>query len=430
MLTEEEFETAWRAAGVAEFPACRLPPDAVHNASLQRSWQLVEQHLESAHFSGIRGAAQGARGADAGPHHRRRTADGDVAIESGGVCDIVHRAGEQFGGVSDRGGAAGAGHPATREHRAHRRAAAADAARSRGAPDRIRLRAGDGPGARRGVASAARDRRDLSRPRGATAQENRVRLAGGHPTYGGLPAGGAAVVSAVAGGEHQRADSAAERADQVQNAYVATMGRVYLGLFRRYVSGLVALQEPDPTGSETVVTSAMYATGSLSFLSSWLPSASSLLPVGGLARTSTPAEQDAGTGQSVGRGFSLADRLDILQRYNAPSSILAVVMDRRQPLPAEEIFRSVGKMFIEACTTEYAFCTRYFGSVRDEHRGCARPVDLHSGGAAATRIGATAWRVGDGVVFLARGVDGVAATETSAASAGAEPAGRPAARDV
>ena len=420
MLAEEEFETAWRAAGVAEFPACRLPPDAVHDASLQRSWQLVEQHLEGA----------------------SNCADGD-GVES--TLAALQRAfleyeaqlkaleAQTLGSITDD-------EPLMATLQSNLEACAIsftelESSLEASATEVERL-ARD---IRQHESTARTDEQQLQTRRvaaahlAAFASELVVDPAHvealraprvidetylGHVVQLRKKIEFASLEDARRTAAYQQVapllyrllqevvrrlreflldklamllepntnvqilqqnvlikyayfveflqDMAPSVFDEVQNAYVATMGRVYLGLFRRYVSGLLALQEPDPTGGETIVTPAMYATGSLSFLSSWLPSASSLLPVGGLARTSTPAEQDAGPGQSVGRGFALADRLDILQRYNAPSSILAVVMDQRQPLPAEEIFRSVGKMFIEACTTEYAFCTRYFGSVRDE----------------------------------------------------------------
>jgi len=145
-------------------------------------------------------------------------------------------------------------------------------------------------------------------------------------------------------------DYAPEGFKEVRTGYVATMSRLYLSLFRRYVFGLRSLvEEPLAPGG--------------GLLASLEPANQAGALEGLFAAMGAPLKSPGEAVAPVARIFALGDRIDSLRQAGDPSIVLAVAVSNKQKIRYEAFHRSVGKMLLETCTAEHVFCAELFGEV-------------------------------------------------------------------
>jgi vacuolar protein sorting-associated protein 52 len=59
--------------------------------------------------------------------------------------------------------------------------------------------------------------------------------------------------------------------------------------------------------------------------------------------------------------FTLGNRIDVLEKIDAPAIVLVVAEDNNLCFHYEEVHRSLGRMLSETCASEHTFCESFFG---------------------------------------------------------------------
>jgi vacuolar protein sorting-associated protein 52 len=161
---------------------------------------------------------------------------------------------------------------------------------------------------------------------------------------------------------------------EIKGVYVDTIANLYLGLFRRYANGLMALRVTADTefagglvGSEVRPTSSgigMIALPSLLSGSNASQPTDTARLIQASSGGSFVSPIDATTAAAVPASaglFTLGNRLDVVEKIDAPAVVLAVAEDNNLRFHYEDVHRSLGRMLSETCASEHTFCESFFG---------------------------------------------------------------------
>jgi Vps52 / Sac2 family len=160
----------------------------------------------------------------------------------------------------------------------------------------------------------------------------------------------------------------------IKAAYIETISPLYLALFRRYASGLMALKVPLQLeiGDALVCSDAKSSTfgGAVRTFPSLLSNSNTTqisidsTNMQGSAGSTfrNPVEATRTAAASSGSGlFTLGSRIEVLEKIDAPAIVLVVAEDNNLCFHYEELHRSLGRMLSETCASEHTFCESFFG---------------------------------------------------------------------
>ena len=141
---------------------------------------------------------------------------------------------------------------------------------------------------------------------------------------------------------------------EVRNMYVETLGRIYQGYFRTYLAAVDRLQRPACGRGDVVGVGDGGAGGVLGGLMGSMKMPGGL---GGLGK----ALGGAGGGRSSDRPLRMGARGLLLRKVDQPAVVPHIAESEGKKFPYEVLFRSLYRLLLDTATSEYLFCTDFWG---------------------------------------------------------------------
>lgn len=138
---------------------------------------------------------------------------------------------------------------------------------------------------------------------------------------------------------------------EVHASYVDTMSKVYMAHFHNYTAALMRLLK-ETAGPQTLLAGEEHR-GAFSGLFTSVGKGSPAMP--GIVATDNSNAPEA---------YQIGARGEILNELDAPPRIPHVAEAKKEKLPYEEVFRCMQKLLMETSTSEFVFCTDFFGETK------------------------------------------------------------------
>eukprot|EP00963_Diacronema_lutheri_P006781 scaffold598_cov318-Pavlova_lutheri.AAC.19 len=139
--------------------------------------------------------------------------------------------------------------------------------------------------------------------------------------------------------------------EEVHASYVDTMSKVYMAHFHNYTAALMRLLKKT-AGPQTLLAGEEHR-GAFSGL---------------LTNVGRGSPSMAGTvatdNSNAPEAYRIGTRGKILEELEAPPRIPHVAEAKKDKLPYEEVFRCMQKLLMETSTSEFVFCTDFFGETK------------------------------------------------------------------